>query len=242
MNSSHCRTADADHAACFTIASNWEAQRAARVAKKLGVSGRSAEIVILRRAIVERKLELGHDGIERLLARELRWSERVGRISAALSKGRRRLCTIELTADTGAAEIVPQWYQAATTTNDETPLIAACPDHYVLRTRRDGTQEVIETTGGAPLAVQMFFDASDLSTLTTTADAAFRTQWTGVARIADGTPVGGIRHQFQDAAAGFRVRLTIEFPLTTPHFMIRAHQWHLACEFSNWIEAANASE
>ena len=88
----------------------------------------------------------------------------------------------------------------------------------------------------------MFFDASDLSTLTTTADAGFRTQWTGVARIADGTPVGGVRHQFQDEPVGFHARLTVEFPLMTPAFMIRAHQWHLACEFCNWIEAANVGE
>jgi hypothetical protein len=33
--------------------------------------------------------------------------------------------------------------------------------------------------------------------------------------------------------------LTGEFPIATPPWLIRAHRWHLACEFSNWIEAAN---
>lgn len=218
----------------------WEGRRAARVARKLGVVEPPSDVATLRRALVERKLRLGHDGIERLLARELRWSDRIGRMGARLSGGRRRICTIDLTADSGAAERVPRWYEAAITSNDEDPLIAACPDHYILRTRPDGAQEVVETTGGAPLAVRMFFDASDLSTLTTPADAAFPTQWAGIARNAEGTPLGGIRHQFRDRPDGWHARLTVEFPLTTPSSMIEAHRWHLACEFSNWIEAASA--
>ena len=217
----------------------WEARRGAIVARKLGIAEQSSDVGTLRRVVVERKRELGHARIERLLERELRWSARVGRLGAMLSGRRRRACTIELTANTGAAELVPRWYHDAIMANDEVPLIAACPDHYISRSRPDGAQEVIETTGGAPLAVRMFFDSSDLATLSTAADDAFPTQWAGVARSVDGTPLGGIRHQFRDDVRGFRVRLTVEFPLTTPNFMIAAHQWHLAREFSNWIELAN---
>ena len=57
---------------------------------------------------------------------------------------------------------------------------------------------------------------------------------------AGGVPIGGVRHLFRDEPNGFRARLTVEFPLTMPSYMIRQHRWHLACEFSNWIEAANA--
>lgn len=220
----------------------WEARRAAVVAKKLGVVARAADVATLRRVVVERKLELGHAGLERLLDRELRWSARIGRLGAIVSGRRRRACTIELTSGTGAAEMVPRWYHDAITTNDEVPLLAACPDHYISRMHPDGAQEVIETTGGAPLAVRMFFDSSDLTTLTTAADGAFPVQWAGVARSADGLALGGIRHQFRDERAGFHVRLTVEFPLTTPAYMIVAHQWHLACEFSNWIEQANTAD
>jgi hypothetical protein len=35
--------------------------------------------------------------------------------------------------------------------------------------------------------------------------------------------------------------LTIEFPRVTPGRFVNAHRWHLACEFSNWIEAASAA-
>jgi hypothetical protein len=219
----------------------WEARRARAVAKKLGVRTASMDVATLRQALVARKLELGHDGIERMLAWELRWSERVGQAIAGLSSGRRRLCTIELSADVGSAESMPQWYQDAIAANDQVPLISACPDHYILRTCAGGAQEVIETTGGAPLAVRMFFDQSDLSTLTTSADPAFPVQWVGVARNSHGVPIGGIRHQFRDDRHGFHAHLTVEFPAATMPHMIRAHRWHLACEFSNWIEAADTA-
>jgi hypothetical protein len=217
----------------------WEARRAAKVLKKLGITAPSTDVVKQRQALVTKKLELGHGGIERLLARELRWSDRVGQAATALSRGRRRVCSIELTCNTGSGEVVPEWYEDAMTTNDEAPLIAGCPDHYILRTRADGAQEVVETTGGAPLAMRIFLDQSDLRTLTTSADPAFPVQWVGVGRNSSGVPIGGIRHEFRDEGGGFHARLTVEFPATTPPHMIRAHRWHLACEFSNWIEAAN---
>jgi hypothetical protein len=62
----------------------------------------------------------------------------------------------------------------------------------------------------------------------------------GVARLADGTLLGGIRHQFRDEADGMRVRLTVEFPWLMGPYGPAAHRWHLAAEFSQWIETAAA--
>jgi hypothetical protein len=165
----------------------------------------------------------------------------VAALQTGLARGGRHACTIELSSPGGLAELIPGWYSEAIMSNDETPLIAACPDHWISRSHPDGRQEVIETTGGSPMPVRMFFDDSDLSTLRTAPDPAFPVQWTAVARTSKGTPIGGIRHQFRDEAQGFRVRLTVEFPAGTLPHMIRAHRWHLACEFSNWLEAANGA-
>jgi len=215
----------------------WERTRAEKVARRLGVTGTRTD---LERRLVERKLALGHAGIERLLARRLAVSERVGRAGAALSRGRRRLSSVVLTSPAGIAELVPGWYADTIGANDEVPLIAACPDHYLSRTNPDGTQEIIETTGGAPLPVRMLFDDADTGTITTPADPAFPRQWVSRARAANGTAIGGVRHQFRDRdGGGFHIRLTVEFPMTTAPFMIAAHRWHLACEFSNWIETVN---
>ena len=212
----------------------WELRRAGVVARKLGLGTPTSDLGELGRRIVERKRELGHAGIEHLLSRELRAAELVALGSAALSRGSRRSCAIELTSHTGAAEDVPRWYADAIAANDEEPLIGACPDHYLSRTNPDGTQEIIETTGGSPFAVRMFFDDSDTTGIRTPADPSFPTQWVSVARTAGGTAIGRRRHPFRDPpGGGLHVRLTVESPVTC--LTIGAHRWHLACEFSNWI-------
>jgi hypothetical protein len=218
----------------------WEARCAAKVLRKLGARARSAMVVEQRRALVERKLELGRDAIERLLRRDLALSGLAG--SLAARSARRKLCTIELHGRGGSAEIVPQFYADALGADDEAPLLAACPHHYIIRTRGDGLQEIVETPGGSPLAVRIVLDETDLSTLTSQADPTFPVQWVGVARDANGQAIGGIRHQFRDDEDGFRARLTAELPaMLLPH-MIDQHRWHLACEFSNWLEAANRAQ
>lgn len=219
----------------------WEAIRAKKVCKKLGVTPPSDDIVALREVLVARKLELGHDALRRLLARELRLSERAGQLLTRLSRGRRRLCAVELTGTGGSGEAMPEHYRRAMKTADEAALLAACPDHYVLCARPGGLEEIIETTGGSPLVSQIVLDERNISTVTTSADPAFPVQWVATGRIGTTGPVAGaIRHQFRDDGNSFTVRLAGEFPAATPPHFLRAHQWHLACEFSNWIEAANS--
>lgn len=219
---------------------DWEAERAAKVCEKLDITSPPEGLVERRQALVARKLELGHQDLERRLARELRVSFRSSRLMADLSRGRRRLCTVELSSLRGSAESIPAYYKAAMQTGDEAVLLAASPDHFLLFEGDDGVQQVIETTGGSPLASRIFLDERDVTSVTTRADPEFPVQWVAVARGGvDGPPIGAIRHQFKDEGGGFRARLTIEFPAFIPPHLVKAHRWHLACEFSNWIEAAN---
>jgi hypothetical protein len=207
----------------------WEAGRAAKVLEKLGATIGSADVDELRRAHVARKLELGHEGLERLLARDLRWSATGGRIGVAIARGRRSTCAIELVGTGASVEHIPDWYREAIGSNNEVPLIEACPDHYVSRTREHGRQEIIETTGGSPLALRMFFNDDDVSTLRSEPDPTFPVEWTSVARSDTGHALGGVRHLFRDGPDGFQVRLAVEFPAGTLPRMIRQHRWHLAC-------------
>ncbi|HWH20365.1 MAG TPA: hypothetical protein VN671_07525 [Solirubrobacterales bacterium] len=220
----------------------WEADRAAAVYKKLGMGEPPADLGARRDLLVARKLELGHTELERRLRREMATAARSSRVMTALSRSRRRLCTVELRGIGGKAEAMPAFYAAAMASGDEAPLLAASPDHYVLRQDDDGVQQVIETTGGSPLASRIFLGDADSGPVTTEADPAFPVQWVAIGRASlDGPPSGAIRHQFRDEPDGFVARLTIEFPRVTPGRFVRAHRWHLACEFSNWIEAANAA-
>jgi hypothetical protein len=214
----------------------WEDKRIVAAAKKLAVRPPTGGDVAARReAFLATKLALGPDAMLRRLRRDLAWADRVARMQARLS-GRRRICSIAIDAPGTAAEFT-EFFEAATARSDEATMMRACPDHFVIRTGPSG-QEVVETNGGSPLAARFTIDYDDVSSLTTPADPEFPFQVAGVARASDGTAIGGVRQQFRDTAAGFEARLTVEFPLPTLPSMISGHRWHLACEFSNWIEAA----
>lgn len=221
----------------------WEGRRAAAVYKKLDMTTPPDDVAARRAALVAKKLELGHAEIERRLARQMAMAARSSRLLSALSRGGRRLCTIELQGSGGSAEAVPAFYKAAMDAGEEAPLLAAAPDHWILRKRDDGVQQVIETTGGSPLATRIFLVEDEVGRIDTPADPSFPVQWVsfGRARL-DGPPSGALRHQFRDEPGGsFIARLTIEFPRATPARLVDAHRWHLACEFSNWIEAASSA-
>jgi hypothetical protein len=117
-------------------------------------------------------------------------------------------------------------------------MIDACPDHYIIALGSNGRQVVLETTGGSPFVSEFIVDYADISSLQSLQDPAFPHQVAGVARLRDGLAIGGVRHQFRQIGAGFQARLTVEFPMAMMGFMAAEHQWHLAAEFSNWIEAA----
>jgi hypothetical protein len=221
----------------------WEGRRAAAVYEKLGMGAPPNGVAVRREALVAKKLELGHAEIERRLARQMAMATRSSRLMTALSRGGRRLCTIELRGGAGTAEGTPAFYKAAMDSGDEAPLLAASPDHWVLRKRDDGIQQVIETTGGSPLASRIFLDENEVGPIGTPADPSFPVQWVAIGRARlSGPPSGALRHQFRDEpGGGFTARLTIEFPRVTPARFVDAHRWHLACEFSNWIEAASAA-
>jgi hypothetical protein len=221
----------------------WEGRRAAVVFKKLGMGVPPDGVAARREALVAKKLELGHAEIERRLARQIAGATRLSRVMSTLSRGGRRLCIVELRGVGASAEAVPAFYGAAMDSGDEGPLLAASPDHWMLRKRDDGIQQVIETTGGSPLASCIYLDENEVGTISTPADPSFPVQWVafGRARLG-GPPAGALRHQFRDEPGGaFTARLTIEFPRVTPARLVNAHRWHLACEFSNWIEAASAA-
>lgn len=220
----------------------WELQRTLIVLKRLG--GRpfgGEDLVTLRYQLLKRKLELGSDGIQRILRRELAIAQPVANLVARMSFGLRRYSVAELLVDRGNAEEFAHWFLQRTALDDETAMLAAAPDHFVIRTNADGAQEVIETTGGSPLVGRFLIDYQDLSSLSSQPDNSYSHQVAGVARAENGLILGGVRHQFRDEGKGFRAKLTVEFPAMIVPGAVSAHRWHLACEFANWIEAAFTS-
>ena len=215
----------------------WENRRITAVARKLGVPLPSGDVTKRRDVLLQAKLALGSEELTTRLNRETRVADVVARLESRLSR-RRRLSSIDIHVRRGSAEQFVEAFEHWTKTSDEAAMLRACPDHFVIRTRADGLQEVLETNGGSPLAALFFIDYQDISSLVTPVDPLFPYQVAGIARTSDGIAIGGVRHQFRDTEDGFDARLTVEFPLPTLARMIAGHRWHLACEFSNWIEAA----
>lgn len=114
--------------------------------------------------------------------------------------------------------------------------LTACPEHYVLKPTGSASLGVIETCGNAPLPFQFFITFGDESAVKTALDISFEYQSVGTARLKDRTPIGGVRHQFKDVDNGVLAKLCVEFPSLTPNTIIRAHQMHLASEFSYWLQ------
>ncbi|HEY2054507.1 MAG TPA: hypothetical protein VGH14_11285 [Solirubrobacterales bacterium] len=192
----------------------WERRRAAAVFKKLGMGEPPDYIAARREALVAKKLELGHAEIERRLARQMAMAARSSRLMSALSRGGRRLCVVELRGSGGSAEAMPAFYKAAMDSGDEAPLLAASPDHWVLTKRDDGIQQVVETTGGSPLASRIFLDEDEVGPIATPADPTFPVQWVAFGRAhLDGPPAGALRHQFRDEPDG---RFTPASPSSSP--------------------------
>ncbi len=222
----------------------WEIRRARAVLAKLRrmlkleATGRPLDdLASLRAELLRLKEQCGRQGLRDGLRGGIRFTGFVSKLTVLLSGDGRKQCVTEVRVPRCGAKQVSQAIDDLmcndTYANRRCNLLA-CPDHYVLELRGD-VLEVIETTGGSPFPTQFFMRFEDESGLKTPRDAAYPYQSAGTARLADGSIVGGVRHQIRDDQDGVLVRLMVEFPSMVPQHMIREHQWPLACEFSHWL-------
>ncbi|GEE03765.1 hypothetical protein nbrc107696_42110 [Gordonia spumicola] len=217
----------------------WEDRRIDAAARKLGVSAPAQGPIAERRvAWLHAKREMGDDRILEKLSRDIAIADALARAQAGVSR-RRRISSIDLLVPCGTARQFADWFNHITFSSDQDAMESACPDHFVLRIV-DGKQQVVETNGGSPLTAGFDIDYDDVSSIVTPVDPMFDVRLDGVALGTTGKPIGGVRHQFRDTDAGVHARLTVEFPLPMLPTIVHGHRWHLACEFSNWFEAAFA--
>lgn len=196
----------------------------------------AADIMQMRQDLLALKLQLGSQRIKAVLADELALSGVVEKLLLGASFGRYALSVTDIQCNRGSAEGFVQWFAGRLRANDEPAMLQACPDHYVIETQANGQQYVLETTGGSPLATQFDIDYANASGNPIALVPELPVRVGGVALDGQRT-IGYAYHQFgTQAGGGFRGRLSVAFPWSTPWFMIDGHRWHLACEFSNWIE------
>lgn len=196
----------------------------------------AASVAQMRGDLLALKLQLGPQRIKEAFADELALSGMVERLLVGTSFGRYALSITDIQCPLGSAEGFVQWFAGRVQANDRPAMLLACPDHHVIETRPSGQQYVLETTGGSPLASQFDIDYTNASGNPVALASELPARLGGVARDGQRT-IGYAYHQFgAQPGGGFRGRLSVAFPWSTPSFMIDGHRWHLACEFSNWIE------
>ncbi|MGY6653708.1 hypothetical protein ACXIZN_16195 [Amycolatopsis sp. TRM77291] len=162
-------------------------------------------------AFADAKLDLEPDEIRRRLARDIRRADAVARTSTRLSRGRRVTSTCDLdVTGSGTAAAFLAWFNDTGRDDYARSMIAANPDHFLIDTAPDGRQEVIETTGGSPLATRFLIDYADTAEIITHRNPEFPLDASGVARTGTGLAIGGVRHEFRDHADGFHAHLCVE--------------------------------
>ncbi|MFE3877001.1 hypothetical protein ACFXPX_21735 [Kitasatospora sp. NPDC059146] len=180
------------------------------------------------------KQRLGDDRMRELLTPYTAEADAALTTWAHASRGRWRTAVTELTATGIDATRFLAWWQGRLRAGDRTALLAANPEHYLADSTADRV-EIIETLGTTPTRFFLRFH-DDVPVPTT-----FPTHIAGTGTLADGTEILRVLHEFADTPAGLRIRLTVQFPEAAPDHLPTGHQWHFACEFTNWLRAAHTA-
>ncbi len=167
------------------------------------------------------------------------WVSDVGtKLLNALCHERRRSSVTEIDLPhISAKRTLDSYFDVMLNNSEENRLlgIRANPDHYLVKGCGDMRQEVIECTGAMGIQSHFIIVYGDESGLQSKHDPSYAYQACGTCFLADGTSIGGVRHQMKETSEGTHVRLEVEFPANLPRRILKQHQIHLACEFSNWF-------
>ena len=220
---------------------SWKRKRTKKVLKNLNKTlPMIKDIDMLCDQLTLIKLKMSYEDIISLMRFKLTIGQIGMKLASILSGNKRKAAITTLFADGITAEkfsMIIDALMLEDTKEYQKVNLAACPNHYVLRVNQ-GTLEVIETTGNSPVPTQFFITFDDETGLKEPRDLNYPYQSTGIAKLKDGTIVGGVRHQFRDTQSGIEVRTLVEFPRLCPQTIIKEHQKHLAVEWSNWINWA----
>ncbi|MDO4272611.1 MAG: hypothetical protein Q4D16_02995 [Eubacteriales bacterium] len=217
----------------------WKKQRIKKAYKTLHIKiPQNVTLSKMGDKLTKVKVQLSDDEIREILRKKLFLSRFVMKIASLLSGKKRRVARTTIVAKGITVEKFSQMLDSLmveATEENRNVNLSVYPEHYLLTPDKNGVLEVIETTGNAPIPVQFFITFGDENGLTEPKNPKFTHQSAGVAKLEDGTIIGGVRHQFRNISAGIECRLAVEFPGLCPNVIVKAHQKHLAVEFTNWL-------
>lgn len=161
-------------------------------------------------------------------------------IAVGVSNGKRKISITEIDVDFCDAKTLYDVFLETMLNNTEKNIrcnLRANPEHFLLKGIDEHTQEIIEISGGIPFPERFFIRYGDENGLVSKKEEDYPLQASGVAFLANGKKIGGVRHQMKNTTRGCHIKLMVEFPAAMPDANINAHKYHLACEFYNWFSA-----
>ncbi|WP_057894571.1 hypothetical protein [Lacticaseibacillus brantae] len=193
-----------------------------------------------RVALAQLKAQQSPEFFRKLLKRRYQLGNFASKLAAWVSHGRRKFSVTEIVvaqSDLSTAQVMAaiEAIMLENTPAHQQMNLSTNPDHFVLESPGPKEQEVLEITGGSPLPNRFFATYGDESGLRSQLTPGYTQQAAGTARLADGTIIGGVRHQIKPEGDGFRFKALVEFPAILPNHIIHQHQYHLACEFRQWL-------
>lgn len=219
----------------------WKRKRIPKVARNLRKNIRlDKEVNALNEELTKIKAAMTYEEIASSIKYKLKIGEVGMKLAVLFSFGKRRTSKTTIYADgihvDKLGKIIDSLMMEDSEEHRKTNL-AVSPDHYAL-VPRGNILEVIETTGNTPVPTQFFITFDDETGIQTPRDERYPYQSAGIAKLKNGTVIGGVRHQFRDTATGIEARILVEFPAICPRIILKEHQKHLASEWSGWIQWA----
>ncbi|WNG28272.1 hypothetical protein F0U62_32880 [Cystobacter fuscus] len=203
------------------------------------------ELSHARRALARLKALLGRQGLLNLLAKEIEEGNAFLRGKAKMSNGEFKSATTVLAVRGIKAAQFVRWLEH--NFSNESVLLAAEPEHYVIAPNPNFTVTVVENLGPYICHVRLpaydkaaRLSAEGINELLPESEYPFRRL--ADLSLPDGTVVGRVLTQFGDTDQGFNANLTCYFPVACPEDIFEHHRQHLAVEFRNWIVAAAAAQ
>lgn len=216
----------------------WRKRRILKAAKILNLQLPNTDNTeILDQALLKAKMKLTYEELIQQIGTKLKWSQYLMKWAAKWSKKPRKRAVITIFASGLTAAYFSKKLEKLMlekTDAHKSVNLGACPDHYALQPH-GSKLEVIETAGNSPLPTQFFLKLGGEAEIEESRDASYPFQIVGAASLANGSNIGGIRHQFRDTEKGLEARFCVEFPSLCPDSLIKEHQLHLAAEWSKWI-------